>query len=96
LSTQFYQPNPLSVANLRIVSRCPLHFFAVDFDMSCSAKKVTDWIYSNLQGRFYFGQVTSSNSNNGVTNLILCSRAAFEIHSEASYFALSLPEINKF
>ena len=95
MSTKFYQPNPLNVHNLRAVARCPPHFFAVDFDMSCTPKKITDWIYVNLQGRFYFGQVTGD-SDNGVTSLTLCSRAAFEIHSEASYFALSLPELNKF
>ena len=62
--------------------------------MSCTPKKVTDWIYINLQGRFFFGQVVNVDSTS--SGLTLCSRAAFEIHSEASYFALTLPELNKF
>jgi hypothetical protein len=66
----------------------------VDFDLSASPKKITDWIYENLTGRFYFGEVFLHNANNG--QFTISKRAAFEIHSEASYFALVLPEINKF
>lgn len=54
----------------------------------CSAKQIIDWIYTNLSGRFFFGEVTNGSS--------MHRRVAFEVHSEASYFALILPEINKF
>ena len=92
--TRPFQVNPLNVHNLRVVDHCPPHFFAVDFDLSCSAKKISDWIYENLSGRFFFGEVFTTNPNTGQTSLH--RRAGFEIHSEASYFALVRPEINKF
>jgi hypothetical protein len=76
------------------MDHCPPHFFAVDFDLSAGAKKITDWIYENLSGRFYFGEVFLHNEASG--QFTITKRAAFEIHSEASYFALVLPEINKF
>lgn len=82
------EPNPLNVHNLRILNHCPPHFYAVDFDLSCPAKQISDWIYVNLSGRFFFGEIYEG--------LTMHRRAAFEIHSEASYFALVLPEINKF
>jgi hypothetical protein len=66
----------------------------VDFNLSCSPKRITDWIYENLSGRFYFGEYTSNTP--GSEQIAICKRAAFEIHSEASYFALVLPDINKF
>ena len=83
-----FEPNPLNVHNLRVLNHCPPHFYAVDFDLSCPAKQLSDWIYVNLSGRFYFGEVAEGRK--------LYHRAAFEIHSEASYFALSLSDINKF
>lgn len=92
--TRPFQVNPLNVHNLRVLNHCPPHFFAVDFDLSCSAKKISDWIYENLSGRFFFGEVFSTNPTTGQTSMH--RRASFEIHSEASYFALVLPEINKF
>ena len=89
-----FQLNPLNVHNTRVINHCPPHFFAVDFDLSTSAKKVSDWIYENLSGRFYFGEITTYNTT--TSKLVMYTRAAFEIHSEASYFALMLPEVNKF
>lgn len=91
-----YQPNPLNTFDLRELEHCPPHFSVVDFSISCHEKKLRDWIWSNLIGRFYLGDhyVNISNGNKSVT--VLQKRAAFEIAGEASYFALFLPEINKF
>lgn len=91
-----YQPNPLNTFNLRETDFCPPHFYVVDFDLSGPDKKIRDWIWENLHGRFYFGDgySVSSGSNNRYTRLQ--KRAAFENHSEASYFAMVLPELNKF
>lgn len=83
--------NPLNLFELRIVDHCPPHFYAVDFDCTVNAKKLSDWIYENLQGRFYFGDVFVTKQG----KQMLCKRAAFEVHSEASYFAIVLPEINR-
>lgn len=88
-----FQPNPLNVHNIRIVDHCPPHFYVVDFNLYCKPKKIQDWIYENLSGRFFFGDVVTVEYSK---SMHLHKRAAFEIHSEASYFALMLSEINKF
>ena len=84
--------NPLNLFNLRRVNHCPPHFFAVDFDISAGDKKISDWIYENLSGRFFLDDaVVFVGDQTKITK-----RAAFEIHGEATYFALQLNEINKF
>jgi len=60
----------------------------VDFDVATADKKLSDWIFENLSGRFFLGDVFVTSKN-------MCKRAAFEIHGEATYFALQLHEINK-
>lgn len=89
--TQFVV-NPLNLFNLRRVEHCPPHFYGVEFDITTKEKYISDWIWENLSGRFFLGDV-----------LINCSKdrrirkcAAFEIHGEATLFALQLNEINKF
>ena len=103
-----YQPNPLNTFELRQLSHCPPHFFAVDFDLSTNEKKLSDWIWENLTGRFFLGDVYRQrdpgdterirldSSGNLSIGTVLQKRAAFEIHSEASYFAMLLPDLNKF
>jgi hypothetical protein len=91
-----YQPNPLNIFGLRELEHCPPHFFPVDFDLSCNPKKISDWIWENLEGRFYFGDTYGVDQNNRSSRTFLQKRAAFEIHSEASYFAMILSDLNKF
>jgi hypothetical protein len=91
-----YSLNPLNVSGIRKVAHCPPHFFAVDFNLSCPEKKITDWIWEHLEGRFYFGDIYTDIVDNGTKRNILQKRAAFEIHSESSYFAMLLNDINKF
>ena len=92
MSTPF-QLNPLNVNQLRVLDHCPPHFYVVDFDLACNPKKITDWIYKHLTGRYYFGEVIATGSISGYS---IQKRVAFEIHGEASYFALMLGDINKF
>ena len=94
MTAKHFQPNALNSHNLRVLGHCPPHFYAVDFNLVCQPKKITNWIYENLSGRFYFGDVFVASHNSG--SVQIQKRAAFEIHSEASYFALVLSEINKF
>ncbi len=83
--------NPLNVFGLRTVGHCPPHFERVVFDLATSEKRITDWIYENLQGRFWFGEIYSDGFDG---KPILSKCAAFEEKSEASYFALFLDKIN--
>jgi len=84
--------NPLNLFNLRRVEHCPPHFCVVDFDLATSDKKVSDWIFEHLSGRFFMGDVLTPSERGRKIN----KRAAFEIHGEATLFALQLHEINKF
>ena len=98
MTVRKYQPNPLNTFGLRELEHCPPHFYAVDFGISTAEKRLRDWIWENLQGRFYFGDAYSINrdSSSNKKYVIMNKQAAFEVHSEASYFALVLPELNKF
>lgn len=86
------EPNPLNIHGLRQLDWCPPHFERVQFDLQVSEKTVSDWIYENLEGRFYIGQVDITQPNNRPT--YRQSLVAFELPSEASYFSLFLPQIN--
>ena len=48
--------NPLAVFGLRRVNHCPPHFSKMIFDTYVPEKTFTDWIYSHLDGRFYYGE----------------------------------------
>ena len=69
-----------------------LHFTPIDFEIRTSEKIITDWIYENLAGRFWFGDyyfITEGGS------IAFNKRVAFEIPAEASYFGMFLDQINK-
>lgn len=84
------EANPLTVHGLRELERCPPHFIQVKFGLRSSHKQVTDWIWENFEGRFWFGDWFYI-TEDGVTALDTC--AAFEIPGEASMFSLMLDQI---
>lgn len=86
--------NPLSVFGLRRADHCPPHFTKFTFDAHVQDKTITDWIYENLTGRFYYGDDYYMHETNGKVGMHKC--AAFEIAGEASYFALQLDTINQY
>ena len=78
--------NPLNVFGLRELITCPPHFVKVNLSNSLhNEKEISDWITLKLTGRFCFGQSKSNYSK----------FVAFEISSEASYFALMADTIGK-
>jgi hypothetical protein len=83
------EPNPLAVANIRKMDFCPPHFQKFNFDLRVVEKTILDWLHENTEGRFYTGQ-----SVNDSGKLSYC--IGFENHSEASYFAMFLNQINTF
>ena len=84
--------NPLNVSGLRKLEHCPPHFERVLFDIRTTQKQIADWIYENLEGRFWIGD-TYQSTVGGSTTIEKC--AAFERHNEASYFSLMLDTVNK-
>ena len=89
---KYGEVNPLNVFGLRRMEHCPPHFVQVEFDLKTDAKYITDWIYENLAGRFYFSDAYNLDSN-GKTQM--CYKAAFEHGGEASMFGLMLENINR-
>lgn len=85
------EPNVLSIHGLREVKHCPPHFSPVIFNLQSTEKKITDWLYENLDGRFYSGQIDVL-QDSGKTVRHHC--VAFELPGEASYFALKIDTIN--
>ena len=55
--------NPLDVFGLRKLDHCPPHFERVIFDLRLSKKDIIDWIYENLEGRFYHGSYDTISEN---------------------------------
>ena len=50
--------NPLNVHGLRELAYCPPHFTTVTVNyFEYNDRKIKDWIYENLTGRFYQGLV---------------------------------------
>jgi hypothetical protein len=88
------EANPLNIFGLRQLSHCPPHFERVQFDLYTGGKAITDWIYENLEGRFYMGQATVSSSIS-VGSSVVQTVVAFEQASEATYFSMFLPQINQ-
>lgn len=85
--------NPLNVFGLRELDHCPPHFERVSFDLFTTEKYIRDWIYENLEGRFWFGTDTVD-FNNLIRLDPVKKTVAFEIHSEATYFSLMLDQFN--
>lgn len=90
---KYGEPNPLNVHQLRELSWCPPHFVRVQFEPYVQKKTVTDWLYENLEGRFYVGDIDVARTPGGkpIDRHLL---VAFELAGEASYFSLHLSTIN--
>ena len=87
---KYGEPNPLNVFGLRKLEHCPPHFVEVKFDLYDNFKSITDWVYENLEGRFYAGDAYAV-----IDKKIHMSKCiAFENPSEATYFSLFLDKIN--
>ena len=93
---RFKVANPLNVHALRRVDYLPPHFTPFYFDLRVNEKNITDWIWANLSGRFYFGDhVQLQQGTDSARPKTMCKIVAFEIGSEASYFGLSIDIINQ-
>lgn len=83
--------NPLVVFGLRRLDHKPPHFEPVYFDTKVNDKVITDWVWENLDGRFFYGDHFLPAANGSIT---MQKVIAFEEKSEASYFCLVLSTIN--
>ena len=84
--------NPLNVHDLRRVAHCPPHFTPFYFDLRCDERKISDWVTTNLDSRFYYGDHVSMDPDRRKN---MCKVVAFELASEATYFGLFVDSINQ-
>lgn len=91
--------NLLNVHNLRQLKYCPPHFTQVIVPSDrhrLSKKDFQDWLFENLQGRFYIGDIDVNYANeSSERNFRRDTLIAFEVAEEASYFSLILPNLTK-
>jgi hypothetical protein len=85
------EPNPLNVFGMRRLEHSPPHFTLVSFNLRADPKRISDWIYEHLEGRFWFGDHYLMSDDGKVG---FCKAVSFEIAAEASYFGLVLNQIN--
>lgn len=85
------EANPLTVHGLRELEHCPPHFIRVEFDVRGNRKQITDWVWENLEGRFWAGDVYSVHPETKGVMMNYC--VAFESPGEASMFSLCLDQI---
>jgi len=87
------EANPLTVHGLRELTRCPPHFVQVKFELRCGRKQITDWIWENFEGRFWFDDLYFPTEGGSIA---MTACAAFEIPGEASMFSLMLDQIQAY
>lgn len=73
------------------MEHCPPHFSPVSFELRVNEKSILDWIYTNSDSRFYFGDRYYQNVDGKIS---FSKVAAFESPGEASFFALMIDTIN--
>lgn len=82
------KPNPLNLLDLRRVRFPARHFHYTVLDRFNPNRNINldDWIYQNLNGRYYIGQTVLLDSTNTITYGI---KIGFEEQKELSFFLLS-------
>ena len=78
--------NPLAVFGLQRVTHILPHFTKCVFQLSYSEKRISDWLYENVEGRFFAGYIVISNERQ------YC--VAFEEPIEATMFAMQRDQID--
>lgn len=86
------KPNPLNLLDLRRVHFPARHFHYVVLGKYTPMKsnKINDWIYSNLNGRYYIGNSLQLDETKTMTHM---TKVGFENEKELSIFLLSYSEI---
>lgn len=84
--------NALNVLGLRKVSFPARHFSYTHLNKTTPAfiKQLDEWIYNNLNGRYYIGSdIALANDSN--STVIYVSKVGFENAKELSFFQLACP-----
>jgi len=82
------KPNPLNLLDLRRVQFPARHFHYLILPRYSPSliKNADEWIYNNLNGRYYIGQGLSLDNSNSI---VFVTKIGFEHEKEKSFFLLS-------
>ncbi len=82
------KPNPLNLLGIRRVQFPARHFHFITLPKYSpgTVKQVDEWIYNNLNGRYYVGQSLSLDHTN---TIVFVTKIGFEQEKEKSFFLLS-------
>lgn len=82
------KPNPLNFLDLRRVQFPARHFHYTTISKYTPSlvKKLDEWIYTNLNGRYYIGQSLELDQSN---TFVYVTKIGFENEKEISFFLLS-------
>lgn len=86
------KPNPLNLLDLRRV-RFParhFHYTTVTRFNPNRSMSIDDWIYQNLNGRYYVGQTIVLDNTNTIS---YATKIGFEEEKELSFFLLACPDL---
>ena len=86
------KPNPLNLLDLRRV-RFParhFHYTTVNRFNPNRSMNIDDWIFHNLNGRYYVGQTVILDNTNTIS---YATKIGFEEEKELSFFLLSYSEL---
>lgn len=81
--------NVLNALNLRKVNFPAEHFVYVTINKNSlhSLKNIEEWIYHNLNGRYYVGSTINLVNN----SIVYASKIGFENEKEISFFKIACP-----
>jgi hypothetical protein len=89
VALKYGKPNPLNLLELRRV-RFPARHFHYTLVNTNRSIGVNDWIYQNLNGRYYVGQTIILDSTNTIS---YATKIGFEEEKELSFFLLSYSDL---
>ncbi len=85
--------NPLNALDIRKVHFPAQHFHYIELEKfhPTYLRNLDDWIYNNLNGRYYIGSSLSLIDN----NITYITKIGFEIEKEISFFKIACPFLNR-
>jgi hypothetical protein len=86
------KPNPLNYFEIRRVEFAAPHFkYAVlEKHTPTYVKLVNDWIYHNLNNRYYIGQDLALDHTN---TIVYTTRIGFESEKDLTFFTIACPHL---
>jgi len=81
--------NPLNIFDIRRVQFPAHHFFYTDEVSTTNLKKIDDWIYRHLKGRYFTGDGIVLHNN----TIEYIHKIGFEVEKELSFFKLACPHL---